>query len=59
MGDTRGAYIFFVGRPEVKRSLARPRRRWDINIKINFKETGWDEWTGLIWQRKGTGGGLF
>ena len=48
---------FFVGRSEVKRSLGRPRLRKEDNIKMNLKETGWDEWTGLIWLRKGTGGG--
>jgi hypothetical protein len=28
-----------VGKPEDKRPLGRPRRRWDVNIKIDLKET--------------------
>jgi hypothetical protein len=38
IGETRGAYRVLVGRPEVKRPLVRPRRRWEDNIKIDFKE---------------------
>jgi hypothetical protein len=34
MGDRRGAYRVLVGRPEVKRPLGRPGRRWWGNIKI-------------------------
>jgi hypothetical protein len=30
-----------VGKPEGKRSLERPRRRWMDNIKIDLKEIGW------------------
>lgn len=37
----RGAYRFMVGRPEVKRSLGRPRRRCEDNIKMDFQEIGW------------------
>jgi len=36
----RGVYRVLVGRPECKRPLGRPRRRWDDNIKKNLKETG-------------------
>jgi hypothetical protein len=58
MGDERGAYRILVGRPEGRRPLGRSRRRWEDNIKMIFKK--WDEraWTGLIWLRIGTGGGL-
>jgi len=35
-----GACRVLVGKPERKRPLGRPRRRWD-NIKINFQEVGW------------------
>jgi hypothetical protein len=31
-----------VGKPEGKRLLGRPRRRWVDNIKIDLRETGWD-----------------
>ena len=40
MGDTRGVYKVLVGKPEGKRALGRPRRRWDDNIKMNLLEMG-------------------
>jgi hypothetical protein len=55
MGEKRNAYRIFVGKPEVKRPLGRPRRRWVCNIKMNLRKIGWD---GLIWLRIGTSGGL-
>jgi hypothetical protein len=36
MGETRGAYRALVGKPEERRSLRRPRRRWEDNIKIDL-----------------------
>jgi hypothetical protein len=41
-GERRGAYRVFVGRPEGKRSLERPRRRWEDNIKMDLREIGID-----------------
>jgi hypothetical protein len=41
-----------------RRPLGRPRRRWKDNIKMDLQEVGWGAWTGLIWIRIGTGGGL-
>jgi hypothetical protein len=35
MGEARGAYNILVGRPEGRRPLGRPRRRWEDNIKGN------------------------
>jgi hypothetical protein len=32
-----------VGKPEGKRSLGRPRRRWVDNIKMDIREIGWDD----------------
>jgi hypothetical protein len=58
MGEGNGAYRIFVGRPEGRRRLGRPRRRWEDNIKMDLQEGGWVAWTGLIWLRIGTGGGL-
>jgi hypothetical protein len=58
MGEGRGSYRILVGRPEGRRPLGRPRRRWEDNIKIDLQEVGWGAWTGLIWLRIGTGGGL-
>jgi hypothetical protein len=40
MGEGRGVYRVLVGRPEGKRPLERPRRRWEDNIKVDVRETG-------------------
>jgi hypothetical protein len=42
MGEGRGVYRVFVGRPEGKRQLERPRRRWEDNIKMDLREIGID-----------------
>jgi hypothetical protein len=42
MGDQRNAYRIFVGKPEGKRPLGRPRRRLVDNIEIDLREIGWD-----------------
>jgi hypothetical protein len=42
MGEGRGAYRALVGRPEGKRPLGRPRRRWEDNIKMDLREIGID-----------------
>jgi hypothetical protein len=58
MGEGRGAHRILVGIPEGRRPLGRPRRRWEDHIKMGLQEVGWGAWTGLIWLRIGTGGGL-
>jgi hypothetical protein len=40
MGEGRGVYRGFVGKPEGKRPLGRPRRRWEDNIKADLQEVG-------------------
>ena len=40
MGGRRGAYRVLVGKPEGKRPLGRPRRRWEVNIKMDLQEVG-------------------
>jgi hypothetical protein len=40
MGEGRGMYRVLVGKPEGKRPLGRPRRRWEDNIKMDLKEVG-------------------
>jgi hypothetical protein len=42
MGEGRGVYMVLVGRPEGKRPLGRPRRRWEDNIKMDLREIGID-----------------
>jgi len=41
MGEIRSAYRVFVGKPEGKRLLGRPRCRWGDNIKIDLQEVEW------------------
>jgi hypothetical protein len=41
MGEKRGGYRILVGRPEGRRPLGRPRRRWEDNIKMGLEEVGW------------------
>jgi hypothetical protein len=45
MGEKRGAYRILVERPERRRPLGRPRRRWEDNIKVYLQEVGW----GIDW----------
>ena len=58
VGERRGAYRVLVGTSAETRSLRRPMRRWEDNIKIDLHEVEWATWIGLIWFRMGTGGGL-
>jgi hypothetical protein len=56
MGEGRGVHRVLVGKPERKRPLGRPRRRWDDNIKMDFQEVGGgmelaqdrDRWRALV-----------
>jgi hypothetical protein len=50
MGEGRGIYRVLVGRPEGKRLLGIPRRRWEDNIKMDLREVGIDgaNWIQLI-----------
>jgi hypothetical protein len=40
MGERRGVFSVLVGKPEGKRPLGRPRRRWRDNIKMDLQEVG-------------------
>jgi hypothetical protein len=53
MGEKRNAYRLLVGKPEVKRPLGRPRRRWVDNIRMDLGEVGWGDvdWIGLAQDR--------
>ena len=53
MGEKRGVYSVLVGKPEGKRLLGRPRRRWDDNIKMDLQEVGCGgiDWIDLIQDR--------
>jgi hypothetical protein len=53
MGERRGAYRALVGKPEGRRPLGSPRRRWEDNIKIDLREVGWGgmDWISLAKDR--------
>jgi hypothetical protein len=55
IGEKRNTYRLLVGKPEGKRLLGRPRRRWVDNIRIDLVEVGWGdvEWIGLAQERAG------
>ena len=59
MGEERGVYRVLVGKPEGRRQLWRPRRRWVDNIRTDLNEVGcgYMDWTGLCWPRIETVGG--
>jgi hypothetical protein len=40
VGNRRGVFRVLVGKPEGKRPLGRPRRRWEVNIKMGLQEVG-------------------
>jgi hypothetical protein len=42
MEELRNAYSNLVGRPEGKRQLRRPTRRWEDNIRMDLREIGWE-----------------
>ncbi|KAJ4448542.1 hypothetical protein ANN_10560 [Periplaneta americana] len=56
--QSRNAYRVLVGRPEGKRPLGRPRRRWEDNIKMDLREVGYDDRDWINLHRIGTAGGL-
>jgi hypothetical protein len=53
MGEKMNAYRLLVGKPEGRRPLGRPRRRWVDNIRMDFGEVGWGDvdWIGLVRDR--------
>jgi hypothetical protein len=53
MGEKRKAYRLLVGKPEGRRPLGRPRRRWLDNIRTDLVEVGWGDvdWIGLAQDR--------
>ena len=53
MGEERGVHRVLVGKPEGKRPLGRPRRRWEDNIKMDLQEVdgGCEDWMELAQDR--------
>jgi hypothetical protein len=56
MRQERGVHKDLVGKPEVKRPLGKPRRRWEDNIKRDLQDVEGVVWTGWSGLRIGTGG---
>ena len=52
-GEERGAYMVLVGKPEGKRPMGRPRRRWVDNVRMDLQEVGcgYVDWIGLAQDR--------
>ena len=55
--SSRGVYWVLVGRPEGRRPLGIPRRKWDDNMKMDLQEVGCVVWTGSSWLGMRTGSG--
>ena len=55
MGEDRGVHRVLMGKPDGKRPLGRPRRRWEDNIKMDLQEVGGDygDWMELAQDRDG------
>ena len=53
MGEERGVFRVLVGKPEGRRPLGRPRRRWVDNIRMDLQEVGcgYMDWIGLAQDR--------
>jgi hypothetical protein len=53
MGEKRNAYGLLVGKPEGRRPVGRPRRRWLDNIRMDLVGVGWSDvdWIGLAQDR--------
>jgi hypothetical protein len=58
MEGERKVYKVLVGKPEGKRPLGRPRRRWEDVVRIDLRVIDLGVWIGFDWLRTETGGGL-
>jgi hypothetical protein len=58
MGEKRKLYKVLVGKPEGKRPLGSPRRRFQNGIRMDLREIGLGVWIGFDWVRIGAGGGM-
>jgi hypothetical protein len=53
-GEKMNAYRLLMGKPEGRRPLGRPRRRWLDNMRMDLVEVGWgdEDWIGLVEDRE-------
>ena len=54
IGEEKGLYSILLGKPEGRRSVGRPRRRWVDNIRMDFQELGcgYMDWIRLVQDRE-------
>jgi hypothetical protein len=52
MGGVRGPFNILIGRPEGRRPLGRPRRRWEDNIKMDLVEIGFGDVDWIHWAQE-------
>ena len=57
MGEEWGMYRVLVGKPQGRRPMGKPRRRWVDNIRMDSRRWDVGIWTGLSWPRIEKGGG--
>ena len=57
MEEGRGVHKVLVGKPDGKRPLGRPKRRWEVILRWIFRKWEGVVGTGWCWLRIGTGGG--
>jgi hypothetical protein len=55
-GEERKVNKVLVGKPEGKRPLGRPSRKWENGIRMDLREIGWKVWIGFDWLRIRTSG---
>jgi hypothetical protein len=58
MWEMRYVYKILIRKPEGKRPIGRPRGRWEDNITMDHRETGWKVVDWILWLRTGTNGGM-
>jgi hypothetical protein len=58
MEEERKMYRYLVEKPEEKRSLRRPRRKWENEFRVDLKRDWLGVWIGSIWLSIGADGGL-
>jgi hypothetical protein len=58
VGEEKKVYKVLVGKPDRKKPLGRPRRKWENGIRLDLTEIGSGMWIGFDWLSIGTGGEL-
>jgi hypothetical protein len=59
VGEQRKLHKIFVGKSEGKRPLGKPSCRWENGVRMDVREIGLGVWSGSVWLRIVTGGGLW